>query len=215
MNSTLDDKGTKMAEVNGTGAPAPARRKGPQVLDHDFDGIREFDNPTPGWWHALFILTVVFSVLYIAWYSLSPVALSLEQQWERAQVAEYKKIFGAIGNLKGDQETILKLRSDGKLMQVASGMFQSNCAACHAKDGGGVNGVNLTDDAFKNVKKVEDLFTIINVGAGGAAMPAWKDRLTENERVLLAAYVANLRGTKPAVAKAPEGEVIPPWPTGK
>jgi hypothetical protein len=42
-------------------------------------------------------------------------------------------------------------------------------------------------------------------------MPPWNARLSQNERVLLAAYVMNLRGTKPAAPRAPEGEVLPPF----
>ena len=34
----------------------------PALLDHEYDGIREYDNPTPGWWVMLFILTIIFSV---------------------------------------------------------------------------------------------------------------------------------------------------------
>jgi hypothetical protein len=84
--------------------------------------------------------------------------------------------------------------------------------AAHAKDGGGINGVNLTDDHYKNVKKVPDFFTVITNGANNGAMPAWRTNFSDNERVLLAAYVMNLRGTKPASARPPEGEVLPPFP---
>ena len=32
----------------------------PKILDHEYDGIQEFDNPTPGWWHFLFFLFLGF-----------------------------------------------------------------------------------------------------------------------------------------------------------
>jgi cytochrome c oxidase cbb3-type subunit III len=191
---------------------APAKRPVDPLLNHEYDGIREYDNPTPGWWHLLFIVTIIFSVFYIAWYSLSPVALSLEEKWDARQTLENKKIFGKMGELAGDEQTIVGLMADERLMRVATGMFVSNCAACHARDGGGINGVNLTDDFYKNTKTITDLLAVINTGANQGAMPAWKDKLSNNERVLLAAYVASLRGTTPGSAKAPEGEKIAPWP---
>ncbi len=49
-------------------------------------------------------------------------------------------------------------------------------------------------------------------GANAGAMPAWKNRLSTNELVLVASYVASLRGSNPAVAKTAEGNVIDPWP---
>ncbi|NQV15837.1 c-type cytochrome [bacterium] len=41
-----------------------------KLLDHDFDGIQEYDNDLPGWWKALFLITIIFSVGYISYYHL-------------------------------------------------------------------------------------------------------------------------------------------------
>ncbi len=120
-------------------------------------------------------------------------------------------IIAALGAfvLKGDAATINQMRIDPKMMQVAHGMFQSTCSACHAKDGGGINGVNLTDNHYKNIKALPDLFTVISNGAANGAMPSWRNSIQQNQRVLLAAYVANLRGTTPAKPKARPSQVRP------
>ncbi len=186
----------------------------PRLMEHEYDGIREYDNPTPGWWHVIFAVSILFAVFYYAFWEFSPMAPSIHQAWNSMQVAEYKRIFGQVGVLKPDEPTLLRLMGDAQLMPVAKGIFEGNCAACHAKDGGGINGVNLTDENYKNIKKIEDLYTTITNGANAGAMPSWQNRLQDNERVIVAAYVATLRGTKPAVPKAPEGDVIPPWPKG-
>ena len=39
-----------------------------QLLDHQYDGIQEYDNPCPGWWHAIFWVTVLFSVVYFLFF---------------------------------------------------------------------------------------------------------------------------------------------------
>ena len=114
--------------------------------------------------------------------------------------------------LESDEKTIVKLMGDQRMMAVAAGMFVGNCAACHARDGGGINGVNLTDDSYKNVKTIADVYTVITDGAASGAMPSWRNKLNQNERVLMAAYAASLRGTTPAVPKGAEGTPIAPWP---
>lgn len=188
------------------------KSKKPELTSHDYDGIREYDNPTPGWWHFIFLGTVVFSWFYYMFAQFSPMVSSPEQAWADQQVAEYKKIFGAVGELKNDVPTLLLLQGKPDMMSVAQGMFQSNCAQCHAKDGGGINGVNLTDDHYKNVKTMTDFFEVITNGAANGAMPNWRAAFSENERILLASYAAGLRGTRPAAGKAAEGEPLPPWP---
>lgn len=183
------------------------------LSDHEYDGIREYDNPTPGWWHIIFIATAVFAFFYFVYYDANPDAATIWSELARRQNVENKKIFGALGDLEPTPATIMKLTSDPKLMGVGQGQFLTTCAQCHAKDGGGINGVNLCDDSYKNVKSLEDLYTVITDGAGSGAMPAWRTSLSKNERVLMASYVASLRGTKPASPKAPEGTPIPAWPS--
>lgn len=195
-----------------SGHGAPAESGTARLMDHEYDGIKEYDNPTPGWWHLLFWLTIVFSVLYFYFFTFSPVSWTIQDRWEQAQAAAYARIFGELGDLKPDDQTMLSLKQDEKMMAVARGMFATNCGQCHGRDGGGINGVNLTDDVYKNVRSLGDILQIINVGAANGAMPAWENRLTQNERILLAAYVASLRGTNVPGGRMPEGEAIPPWP---
>jgi cytochrome c oxidase cbb3-type subunit 3 len=182
-----------------------------ELTSHEYDGIQEFDNPTPGWWHVLFLGSVVFSLFYVVFWHFSPLAWSIHDTWLADKTREDKRIFGALGQMEPDAKTIMSLTGKPDLMNVGDGMFRTNCAQCHAADGGGINGVNLTDDHYKNVKKVDDIFAVLTTGAGNGAMPAWKNSFSKNELILLSAYVANLRGTTPARPRAAEGEVIPPW----
>ncbi|MBA4120609.1 MAG: hypothetical protein C0513_07935 [Isosphaera sp.] len=182
------------------------------LLNHEYDGIREYDNPTPGWWHALFLGSVVFSVCYVLFWHVSVFGWTSEESIAARRVVEYQRIFGALGELSNDEPTLLKLMADQRMMAIAAGSFRGACAACHAADGGGINGVNLTDDHYKNVRAITDIFGVITGGAANGAMPAWRNSFSNNERVLLAAYVASLRGTEPGSPRAAEGEPIQPWP---
>jgi cytochrome c oxidase cbb3-type subunit III len=209
--SNMNDNNRNDEIIDETGEYEIIKRKRASLLDHEYDGIREYDNPTPGWWHAIFIATIVFSVFYVAFFHISPMSWTIHEQWTRKQNVETKKLFGSLA-LQPTQADIQKMGLDPKMMQVAKGMFEGNCAACHAKDGGGLNGVNLCDDNYKNVKTLEDIYTVITKGANNGAMPPWETRMSQNERVLISAYVASLRGTTPATPRGPEGDVIEPFP---
>lgn len=39
-----------------------------ELLNHDFDGIQEYDNQLPGWWKNLFYLSIVFAVIYLLYF---------------------------------------------------------------------------------------------------------------------------------------------------
>lgn len=188
------------------------------LLDHNYDGIREYDNPTPGWWHMIFLGSIIFSVLYVVFWHFSPAAWTVQEAWAERQAKEDKRMFGSIKELKNDAPTLMGLMKDDKMMNVAGGLFAGNCVQCHGPDGGAGGGaypgVNLTDDSYKNVRTITDILGILNKGANNGAMPAWETRLGENERILLAAYAARLRGRTAKDPKPAEGEVIPAWSAG-
>ena len=181
-----------------------------RLLDHEYDGISEYDNPTPGWWHALFLGSIVFSVFYVAFFHSSPLAWTHVDVLEGEKEAYYGRLFKDLGDLKPDEPTMVRLIQDEKWMTFGSSIFAVNCAQCHGSNGAGINGPNLTDNHWINVKAMADVYTIVSEGVGAKGMPAWKNRLGENERILVAAYVATLRGS-PKPGREPEGEPIPPW----
>ena len=40
-------------------------RETDEVLDHDYDGIQEYNNPLPGWWLWTFYLSIAFALVYV------------------------------------------------------------------------------------------------------------------------------------------------------
>lgn len=182
------------------------------VGEFEYDGIREYENPCPGWWNWLFFGTFVFSVGYFVFFQFSPVAWTIWGAYDSALAANLRLQFAEIGELKPDETTLVKYMHDKQWLTVGENVFTALCAQCHGAKGQGITGVNLTDDQFKNVKKITDIATVIANGAANGAMPAWKGRLHPNELVLVSAYVASLRG-KDLPGRPAEGETIPPWPS--
>ena len=182
------------------------------VRDHEYDGIKEYDNPTPGWWNFIFFATFVFSIWYFLYYHASTISTSVAQGFESDVTDDLRKRFSTIGDLKPDEPTMLKYMANAEWKSVGASVFKTNCVSCHGPDAAGQVGPNLTDDNWKNVQQLTDIPKVIANGAAAGAMPAWKTRLHPNEVVLVAAYVASLRGKNLPGPRGPEGDRIPPWP---
>jgi len=184
-----------------------------QLTDHAYDGIQEFDNPLPGWWKWMFVASIVFSVFYAMYFHIGAPGRSVVEGYDAALSANMRLQFSEIGDLKPDADTILAYTAKPSRLKVGQTVYKTNCISCHGRDGEGKVGPNLTDEFYKNVSKIEDIARVITKGASNGAMPAWANRIHPNEVVLVSAYVASLRGSKPAgEAKGPDGNPIAPWP---
>lgn len=186
------------------------------LLDHNYDGIQEYDNPTPGWWTWIFVGTIAFSVVYLLVMFLTGEQLSPQALYQKDYTELLKLQYGELGDVKPDAATILKLSKDTKWVGVGGSIFRSNCISCHGTDGSGMAAPNLTDDNWINVKKVEDIADVVTKGRKNGTMPAWANRLQPVEVVLVSSYVASLRGTnlQSIGGRAKEGEIAPPWTDG-
>lgn len=181
-----------------------------RLLDHEYDGIREYDNPTPGWWHFLFLGTVLFSLVYTSFWHGSELAWTPYDSLASDKKDYYGRLFAALGTLQPDEPTMRRLMGDERWMNFGASVYGANCAVCHGAQGTGITGPNLTDNFWINVEKMTDVYRIVTEGVGAKGMPGWGNRLSENERILVAAYVASLR-KNPLPGKAPEGKEVPAW----
>lgn len=193
-------------QTNTTRAAAPD-----SLMDHQYDGIQEYDNPTPGWWFLIFALSVVWACGYWTRYEINTTPPTIQGDWEEDVAEANKALFAKLGDLKPDAQTLVSLSGNAEWMPVGASMFRANCIACHGRQGQGDVGPNMTDDVYKNIKVITDIPRVVREGANGQAMPAWRGRLSENEIVLISAYVASLRGQN-LPGRAPEGTPAEPWP---
>jgi len=182
------------------------------ITDQSADGIFLYDNRVPSWWKLLFVASIVFAPVYMLFLYCGPQGRSVYDQYESHQGAVMALRFKEIGTLKSDRKTILEfLNNKPEWLAVGKLTYQANCATCHGADGGGLVGPNLTDDYWKHVRSVEGIAKVLENGAGNGAMPAWKNRFSHtNQLVLTAAYVASLR-ENPVAGKGPEGVKVADW----
>lgn len=182
------------------------------LTGHAYDGIEEYDNPLPGWWSAIFILSVLFGPGYLVFYHLGGDGASRTESYEADAAAVFELRFAELGELEATDENVLKYAADDKWIAVGRAVFRANCVSCHGVDAQGDAGPNLTDLHWKNVSNPADIVRVINDGAGNGSMPAWRTRLShQNQVVLTAAYVVSLQGSAPPNPKSPEGTELPAW----
>ncbi len=180
------------------------------LTDHAYDGIQEYDNPLPGWWKWLFVVTIIFSPIYYMYFHMGPEGRSIHDKYDQQMADVFELRFSEIGVLEPNKETILKYMNDEKWVSVGQIVYTTNCVSCHGKEGQGNVGPNLTDNYWKNVTSVDQIAKVIDQGAANGAMPAWGARLHPNQVVLTAAYVASL-SKNPKDGKAPEGRLVESW----
>jgi len=190
-------------------ARLPADLSGP-LRDHAYDGIHEYDNPMPGWWKALFIGTIVFAALYFTIDITTSGQMSPVASYDQSVVEDAKLRFGSMV-LKPDAATLLKLSKDPLFQKMGESIFQTNCVSCHGRHAEGMACPNQTDNYYLDVKKIEDIVDVIAKGRNNGAMPAWGNRLQPNEIIVVASYIASLRGTNYPGGRKPEGTIPPPW----
>ena len=80
--------------------------------------------------------------------------------------------------------------------------------ACHAQQGQGLVGPNLTDDYWIHGGLISDLRTVILNGVPEKGMLSWRGILKDEEINAVTAYVWTLHGTNPPNPKKPEGELV-------
>ena len=177
-----------------------------RLLDHEYDGIREYDNPMPRWWLLTFAGTIVFSIIYVL--NIGPIGNG------KGRIADYEadmKAFAAAHPSPGGDvsaSTLLALAKDHDAHELGEKTFKGTCAPCHRPDGGGLIGPNLTDDYWLHGGAITDIYKTVTTGVLDKGMPAWGKMLKPKELQAVVAYVSTLRGTNPRDPKAPQGVLV-------
>lgn len=149
---------------------------GVETTGHEWDGIRELDNPLPRWWLWSFWLCVgvaiVYWVLMPAWPGAKDYTHGVLNKSDRADVAQQLDELKAIRGAEGAQlknASLQQIESDPKLqayaLAVGQSVFGDNCATCHGTGGAGGKGYpNLRDDVWIWGGTLEDIQHTIAVG---------------------------------------------------
>jgi cbb3-type cytochrome c oxidase subunit II len=189
--------------------PMSERPEADRLLDHQYDDIREYDNPLPRWWLATFYVTIAYSALYL----LNVPGIGIG----KGRIAAYEESVARASALAQAQdplrdvtaERILAARHDSATLALGKATFATTCASCHGPDGGGIIGPNLTDEFYLHGGQPLELLRTVSEGVLAKGMPPWGKTLKPTQLLAVVAYVTTLRGTTPARPKAAEGTRVP------
>ncbi|MEM5472192.1 cytochrome-c oxidase, cbb3-type subunit III [Hoeflea sp. AS60] len=201
---------------------------GVETTGHEWDGIRELNNPLPRWWLWTFYLCIIWAIGYAIAYPAIPLingaTPGLLGYSSRADVvADLADAKAAQGTLldKIASTPIEEIEGNQELLQFAiaggSSAFKVNCAQCHGSGAAGSMGYpNLNDDDWLWGGTVSDIYLTIAHGIRYDAdqdtrtsmMPAFGDILEPQQINEVAAYVISLSSTPSDEALVEPGKVV-------
>lgn len=172
--------------------------------DHEYDGIQEFNNPAPFWWQLFFYLSIVFAIGYYIHYEIGT-GTSSDQRLSD-ELYQVTLIQNANRPQGPDEKELSAMLAQAESVSAGKEVFIAKCAACHAADGGGLVGPNLTDSYWIHGKGgVGDIYKLVRDGVPDKGMPPWGPILKEPELKVVSVFVKGLQGSKAAAPKAPQG----------
>lgn len=180
-------------------------------LGHDYDGIRELDNPMPPWWLAFFFVSIVFAVVYMFHYHVLGTGDLQEAEYNKVMERETAKVQAYLKEqaMDVDETNATLMTAEADLLKGKS-LFINNCAVCHKEDGRGEVGPNLTDDYWVYGNDIKDVFKVIKKGAPNG-MPEHQSKFNPIQIQQVASYVLHLDYVSESDGgKEPEGEQIAP-----
>lgn len=182
---------------------------------HELDGIKEYDNPMPGWLMAIWWGSLIFSAAYLIFYALSFGEGSMEAEYRSDTVralTDVQAYFDAHPLVPPTPGELLAGAANPAVLDLGAARFARTCASCHGEKAQGLIGPNLTDDRWIHGGNVEQIFQTVAKGWPAKGMPPWGRVVKPEELAALVAYVRSLQGSNPPNARPAEGDPVVPEP---
>lgn len=149
---------------------------GVETTGHEWDGIKELNNPAPRWWLIVWLVCIVWALGYYVFFPSWPIPGGNTKGilgW-----TEHGELANAQKEIAARQEVYLQRLHNADFKQimadpelyafaVAGGQaaFKDNCATCHGTGAAGGPGFpNLNDDDWLWGGKIADIYQTIRFG---------------------------------------------------
>ncbi|HOZ66305.1 MAG: cytochrome-c oxidase, cbb3-type subunit III [Polaromonas sp.] len=190
---------------------AKAMTASDNTTGHTWDGdLREMNNPLPRWWVYMFVITIIFSAVYLALYpglgnykgSLGWTSAGQHKSEVDKGNAETAPLYAKFAAMPPED-----VSKDAQAMAIGERLFMNNCAQCHASDARGNKGFpNLTDNDWLHGGTPEKIKETITQGRIGNMPPMGAAVGTSEDVQNLAQYVLSLSGSPHDSVKAELGK---------
>jgi cytochrome c oxidase cbb3-type subunit 3 len=178
---------------------------------HVWDGdLREMNNPLPRWWSYMFVITIVFSLIYLVLYpglgsykgTLGWTSAKLHADEVAKGNAEIAPIYAKFMSMKPED-----VAKDAQAMAIGERLYGNNCAQCHASDARGNKGFpNLTDGDWLHGGTTDKIKETLVVGRNGNMPPMGAALGSADDVKNVAQYVLSLSGSPHDSARAALGK---------
>ena len=175
-----------------------------EMLDHEFDGIREFDNPPPGWIMWMLYGSIAVAVGYWLYYQTFGVGRQPVQLYEAEMARAAEVQLARMSKQELSDATLQLMAAVPAQVEEGRKLFDQFCVVCHGAAGEGNVGPNLTDPFWIHGPRPLDLHRTVTHGVLEKGMVAWGDQLGPARVQQVVAFVLTLKGTN-VPGKAPEG----------
>ncbi|MEO1291476.1 MAG: cytochrome-c oxidase, cbb3-type subunit III [Pseudomonadota bacterium] len=201
---------------------------GVHTTGHEWDGVKELNNPLPRWWVSVFYASVLFAIGYMIAYPAWPMiesatkgVLGYSSRAELAETIEAHREMRAPWREKIAAAPLEEIVADAELNQFAvragAATFALNCSQCHGSGAQGFTGYpNLNDDDWLWGGDLEAIHHTINHGVRNdtsdetrySEMPAFGEILEDEELAAVTQTVLRLGGLDHDAALAEQGTEI-------
>ena len=164
------------------------RNKNIKLLDHDYDGIQEFDQKLPNWWLFTLYSAIVFSVMFWVvrhqWMNDQYDFSKLETELAQVEEAKLEQTLKMLNN-----DTLYGFSKDPEWVAKGRETFMANCISCHGQDLTGGIGANLVDDEWLHGGEPIDIFHTITNGVPAKGMQSWQGQLGPRQIAELVSFI--------------------------
>jgi cytochrome c oxidase cbb3-type subunit III len=184
-----------------------------ELLEHEFDGIREYNNPPPNWIMYILYTSIVFAVGYWVFFHVFNLGSLPVKKYDQAVAAAAEAQLAKMATQEVSDQSLLLMSQVPARVDEGRQIFQQFCIACHMPDGSGNVGPNLTDAYWIHGGKPLQILNTVTYGVPEKGMVAWRDQLGPARVQKVVAFVLTLKG-KNLPGKAPQGvlETLEPAP---